>query len=123
MTLCILCVVWSPLPAARGQVAAVKVWIIKSWRLRGRAVRGRGRDPVHLAAVTLHLAVPVLEREGGEVHVHAALVVAEAVEAGLLVELETKVHMKVRNHGEGLFLAHCRASGGDGDISAAQKRI
>ena len=102
MTLCILCVVWSPLPAARGQVAAVKVWIIKSWRLRGRAVRGR--DPVHLAAVTPQLAVPVLEREGGEVHVHAALVVAEAVEAGLLVlELETKVHTKVRNYGEGPY--------------------
>ena len=104
MTLCILCVVWSPLPAARGQVAAVKVWIIKSWRLRGRGVRGRGRDPVHLAAVPPQLAVPVLEREGGEVHVHAALVVAEAVEAGLLVlELETKVHTKVRNHGEGPY--------------------
>ena len=101
MTLCILCVVWSPLPAARGQVAAVKVWIIKSWRLRGRGVRGRGRDPVHLAAVPPQLAVPVLEREGGEVHVHATLVVAEAVEAGLLVlELETKVHTKVHKHGD-----------------------
>ena len=106
MTLCILCVVWSPLPAARGQVAAVKVWIIKSWRLRGRGVRGRGRgrDPVHLAAVPPQLAVPVLERECGEVHVHASLVVAEAVEAGLLeLELETKVHPKGRNHGKGPY--------------------